>query len=603
MSERKPIYRMKIEKKKDLSIGTFDIETEGLYGDFIIGMTYNDGKICHFDTATEMFEYMLKFNKYTWYAHNGSRYDFVYIAKDLLQLIKEKYELQTINQAEKPIAFIITKGRKKVVIADSIPAIPSSLKAAAAAFCPELPKLDIGLADGVIFDKTDPVHIGYAERDVEALALVIERYREVIHSKFGVNPKYTGGSTAVQAWTRTIPEGEVYYMSSDEFRAFMRNAYSGGVVFVGSDMQKHYGARYVDFNAAYAWAMKQGVPKGNPVWTIEYEKDVPGFWHVIATVPEGLPIGVLQYKTKTGGVWATGTFESYACTEEIEFAKTLGYSIEVLEGCIYPDGLFHPFDEFIDMCQEMEIQGGAYKPTAKIMRNSLYGKFGMKDTSQVLKFTQDDVDETWIHCLDDKGQVIDGMYLHEEPNNSPFLMIQWAAYITMWQRLRMFKVMYTVGIEHVLYGDTDSLVFDSQETFQRAVDLGLIEVGKMYGQVKVEHKCEWFQQIGPKSYHLIDQETGEWMGKMKGIPYTYRTREIFEAATEGVYTQVEGIRSGRSLMYVLKNNPSEFSVQMRRSPSNIQNSSGWRVIASGNIRPVHIEKKEEISWKSLSTCL
>src|SRR5690348_7102173 len=125
----------KATKFKPLDLGTFDIETVGIGGEYLGGMT-NSYQFEHkfHRRAGSLFRELLAYPGKTWFAHNGAAFDFTYFAaflKDWVTAEGEGRTLETVSQGDKVIGVVLkTEGQKRkdqIVIRDSYALIPSSL--------------------------------------------------------------------------------------------------------------------------------------------------------------------------------------------------------------------------------------------------------------------------------------------------------------------------------------------------------------------------------------------------------------------------------------------------------------------------------------------
>jgi hypothetical protein len=168
--------------------------------------------------------------------------------------------------------------------------------------------------------------------------------------------------------------------------------------------------------------------------------------------------------------------------------------------------------------------------------NSLYGKFGELREKEVAKGDDPDqgfyrrpcnvpkelVWETepkfdWRYDPSDypEGDTVDGMEWSawgtfqvtagqvEGPNSIPPI----AAHVTDYARMLLYKAMTTVGLENVLYCDTDSLMIASEHVSRLE---GQIDETRL-GALKIEGVTESFSISGCKDYRFGDER------KRKGI--------------------------------------------------------------------------------------
>ena len=616
----KPLFRYVTKGTKNKQkYATFDIETHGLGGEFLMaGVKLEDqDEVIYFNTAAFLVEFMFKHKEYRYYAHNGARYDFVYLVPDILKEVAQRQaDCELIQQGAKVIGFLIKLNKKTLDIRDSYPLLNSKLEKAATTYAPDLPKL-VGAIDfekGEVYDHENLEHRRYLERDCIALLSVIRAFEQRIYNLFGTPCGYTAGATAIHAWIAHIPEGHCYWRAQEEVELFIRKGYFGGYVFPGYCTGIHSDVTSIDFNGAYAWAMRQGVPCGTPIGTCHFHSEYPGIYLCIVHVPRDIDFPPIPSRDRATGmlVWLTGTFETTVTSLEIEYGKTKGITFEVVEG-YYWRRLEHPFSQFLARCELLELAGGASKEAAKIMRNSLYGKFGTKIEQESLFLynpsAQPKIDGTWRPYHDETGQMHYGMGVKVEKPDARYIQPHWAAWITATQRIRLFQCFDAIGIERIRYADTDSIKADTLAIL-RLVDVGLVTLstaktgpGRYYGSAKVDEKYQWFEVLGVKNYRGILAD-GTFVGKTKGIPkassdgyYTcliagekkrITAQELYELASLGKLPEVHFI-SMNGIIQVMKHQV-EVSIERKRRIGRLEGSKSWKVTIQGLIRPYHSTK-------------
>lgn len=629
----KPLFRY-VQKgtRNKQKYAAFDIETNGLGGEFIMaGVKLEDrDEVLYLGSASELVDFMFTHKEYRFYAHNGARYDFVYLVPDILRVVaQKKADCELIQQGAKVIGFRIKLNKKTLDIRDSYPLLNTSLDRAARTYCPKLPKLtgSIDFEHGEIYDHNDPTHRAYLNRDCIALLATIRAFEIRILELFGTPCGYTAGSTAIHAWIAHIPEGHAYWRAREEVELFCRKGYFGGYVYPGFSIGVHSDVTSIDFNGAYAWAMRQGVPCGTPVATCRYLNDYPGIYLCVVTVPMDIAFPCIPSRNKSDGMllWLTGTFETTITSMEIEYGKTKGITFKVVSGYYWPR-VEYPFSEFLDRCERLELAGGAAKEAAKIMRNSLYGKFGTKLLQECLFLydpsDQPKIDGTWTPYHEQSGENIgemhEGVGIRFEKADARYIMPHWAAWITATQRLRLFKCFDVIGIEQVRYADTDSVKANTLAIL-RLVDVGAVTLstaetgpGSYYGSAKVDEKYHWFEVLGVKNYRgILTPESAlekgldhPFVGKTKGIPKASKdgyydvvlaghhckitAEELYERASRGEFPEVHFV-SMNGIIQVMRHQVA-VSQKRKRRIGRLDNSKSWKVKPGGFIRPYHSTK-------------
>ena len=503
-----------------------DIETAGLTGAFIYaGWKAEDSDTYHTtDSLDSLVNYILDNPQYCYYAHNGG-FDYRYLVPYLRchpRVAKLSYTVQ--NRSRIIRVKVHSRHAKRVIeLRDSMAVFQCSLEKLTQTFCPELVKL-VGAIDfeHETFDVHNSLHLDYLRRDVLGLLTAMVRADETMYRAFGVHLRVSAAATAMAAYRRTIEPNTTYYSPRKEVDEFVRRAYYGGRVYY-KDTLKHINVSTIDMNAMYATAMREGVPVGSGIATAREVHGKPGFYRCTINTPrQGIPCVPLRDTGKL--CWPTGTFDSYVDLSTIQYARQQGIHVAVHEG-YYFDSIAYPFRQFIDTCERLELEhpDSALASVAKLMRNSLYGKFGSRADHAEYQSSIADPGGEWtpvIDPLEAELREIDGLWTRETSSHYDYMHPEWAAWITATARRLLYINVHRLGADNVIYIDTDSITVPS---FIIA-DSGVV-IGAGYGKWKVETNYEWFQALGPKQYHGRTTD-GRWKVRNKGVP----TRLISETA-------------------------------------------------------------------------
>lgn len=579
----RPDYYARCGPGKRPKFAAFDFETAWLGGPVTFCTYYTEGMledgfdvgvISKGDIVQQMFFIMCSNPEYTWFAHN-MQYDARYFI-ERLEEIRDRVQFFLRTDSD---VFMITvslpeitdaKGRTAtLVIRDSYALWPEKLAKLAEHFCPELPKGDLDF-EKVSFDPKNPEHVAYAKRDAEALLVGLVRFNALLYQHFGVNVRTTTASTALAAWQRTLGKEDRYY-NSKVSEEFVRSGYYGGLVFLTST-GKFNGAITYDRNSSYPAEMLGGhFPEGPPTRCRYIHDQYLGLYDVSCTAPDGLVVPILPKRDSQGIVWPSGTFRTVVTSDEIKFARSHGYIIhQVHDGMIWPKTC-SPFSEFINKCRDIRFTWpkSALDQVAKRMQNSTYGKYGSKRTRRKLYTT--------LPLEEQIGCEVWGDYLiREEYAEDMQCLPQWAVFITARARLALLSVIYQVGPENVLYGDTDSVTLKPGFTLPEGTD---------YGEWKKEKTWSEFRARGPKIYAGRKEGEEEITGAAKGIPKgQWKKSGIFEAILDGAEAEPVKYKRLEKFIQVLKTRHlGEYDAH--RNLSSLANSRSWRLNSDGRVRP------------------
>lgn len=559
----------------DVIVGAIDTETAGLGGKLlmcqwgILGQIYTDSSP---DMVKNMFDFVLQYAKPAiWYSH-FAQYDWRYFLDYFTEC---EYNIEIGMRTDTDIYEIrITNAEgEQVILRDSYALFNSPLEKLAKSFCPEIPKLSIDIEN---FNPHDPEHIAYAKRDIDILLKGMPRLFDMLYEHFGVHAGPTTAGTSLRAWQKTLPDESIYNASEyGPQEEFIRQAYYGGLVFLTNNVAQKDCVTF-DINSSYPSQMeKHGVPYGRTIESVDYKNGKPGIYRCRVRAPENLVVAILPARNERGSMrWYKGEFDTTITNIEMEFAELHGYEIlEVYEGMYFEETVF-PFNDFVGLCKiiRFAFPEQAEELLAKLMQNSLYGKFGTRRERLRMMNVHNMEDEDFIGACpyDDAGL----WYIKKELDEEMKCLPQWAVFITARARLHLLETVYRIGPENVIYGDTDSITV--KKGFEHMVD-----VGKEYGQWKPEKEWEIFRAIAPKVYSGI-LVGGKWKGAAKGLPRKGMTdvnwKELLEDGKSSAKTM-----SLTSLRVTMKNGVKQ-AKELKRNSSDLRNSSNFVADPSGNVR-------------------
>lgn len=569
-----------------------DVETDGLRGDLVYWTAACE---CRPDDVTtgrgarDLWRHVTAHSgrehanrDHVWWAHNGGEYDYLYLIDPIREAVGAgTHTAAPVTRDTTTIGWRLSTGRNRTDLRDSYALMPASLRALAASLAPDLPKLDIGLADGVRFDPDDPVHRDYAARDTVATLAVLTRFRSMLAERFdGCLPSWSTASTALRAWSLGLRPGERYPPLQAGAVPLARAGYYGGIVHLGS-VEWHADVVTLDVNSMYPTAMREdGVPAGVPWRVASFDQRRPGMYDVTVTVPVDQPFTFLGQRTAVGLAWPTGTFRTILTSAELVAARERGIGWVVHGGIVWPR-VVHPFVHYVDKIEAMRAEGGASGTVGKLMGNGLYGKFGSRPIRDEWMLAAERPGPEWTpppYDATDPDAVAAFAWLWvrtDVPLVAPYLLPHWAAWITAAARLRLLRLAEAVG--SVLYADTDS-VTAPREAVTAAIGAGRVTIGSGFGQVKVERSWSRFRALGPKVVQGVDADTGASIYKAKGIP-----RDQVAAAFDPGRPAV-GWDSANGSLRVLQGQP--MTTARTRRLSTLDHSVAWRMV-DGVVRPVN----------------
>lgn len=512
MKNKRPLlYQRKNVRNSEIEFAAFDTETEGLGGKLLsiqCGCMDERNFFSGPNMLEKFFEFLRCYPKpvihYAHFAQYDWRYILDYIEKNEIKCALSMRTERDIYQ----IKILGEKSSEDIIMRDSFALWPGTLKGLAESFCPDLPKLEIDIEN---YNPNNPDHREYAMRDIEILIVGLKRLDLMLREYMGVGVAATTASTAMKSWQNSLRSDEIYNGSRNgEIEDFIRSAYYGGIVFL-TTTRLIVNCETFDINSSYPYVMSTMLmPDGVPVRSTRWNSAHFGIYKCVVRAPDNLVIPILPSRNKNGSMrWLSGEFETICTNVELIFAAKHGYEIiEITEGILFPLKV-SPFSPFVEKCKSLrkEHKGQPPEQIAKLMQNSLYGKFGSRRERTELFHPENQQDELGAFPFNGSEY----WFTRTQPNDEDMLVKpEWAVFITAFARLRLLETAYSVGIENIVYGDTDSLTV-------LAGNADKIDVGEDYGQFKLEKCWQSFRAIAPKVYVGI-LDNGEMKGRAKGMP-------------------------------------------------------------------------------------
>jgi DNA polymerase elongation subunit (family B) len=463
------------------------------------------------------------------YAHNGGSFDFLSCIA-WLKLHVEEYDLHHFaTQGPALLSFHVSpageankvkrrKGAKRPrdwIFVDSLRMLPMSLKEAARAFGCETQKGEMNLAT----PEDDSSWEVYHAADMRSLYEAIVKVRGLLEG-FGGEIMMTAPSAALRLLQRRYLKEKIWRNKhfvgcKDETckgcaHAFVRKAYKGGRVEMFTREGKNL--HYYDINSSYPAAMLEHMPVGPMIHTRPVRRDF-GFyqtqWHehklvafVDATVfiPHDCPVPPLPLHHPDSGklVFPVGRFRGVWDAVELELVEVVGGRVEELH-----EMLTYPASPVLaDMMEALYAMRDKSKPTydegmaklAKLICNSLYGKFGQRPERTEVLFPKNGIaPEGAVPAGGDPFEAT--LWYMQTEEDAAHIIPQIAAHVTSLARVRLWHAMWIITQRggHLYYCDTDSVVTDI--TLPESNDLG---------KLKAEFPCQHLHGVfvRPKVYML-----------------------------------------------------------------------------------------------------
>jgi hypothetical protein len=428
-----------VDLEYDEKIGVLDFETFGYKGDGLGNQRAFAGGWCRsdriemlyinqFETSEAFVLRVIKSifadkgnNELTFYCQNLGRFDSLLLLSGALD--SQGYKVKGMWKDDRILSLKITEieSGKSIKILDSLQLLKESLREVLKSFncntlkgifpyrfmnesrlnyVGEVPPLKY--YDGIDYSEYERLkdHIWsakeetfkYLENDLKGLLEVVLQFSKLYYAKYNLNiTKY-----------RTLPALSIALFSSKYYddlypiklvkgrlEKVIRQGYFGGNV----DVFEHViegEAFYYDMNSQYPNAMLNDMPVGDPILT--NENDLENFFgfcfgKVIPPSEERLKNLYIQYRNEDGTVSCPREpFERIIFSEEIKAGKEDGYEFEMYGGYRFNRGK-GVFNSFVtDLYNDKKNNSNpVIRKIAKYSLNSLYGKFGQKDATTIIK--------------------------------------------------------------------------------------------------------------------------------------------------------------------------------------------------------------------------
>lgn len=357
----------------------------------------------------------------------------------------------------------------------------------------------------------------YCKRDVEIMVRSWLEWMQFLDKHELGNFKITIGSTALSAWRHRFMSHKVFIHTDERALTLEREAYHGGRTECFWAGERDDGPfYYVDVNNMYGYILsKMEYPAG--IWNYTDKPDISRLLRklekqaVVARVLVDITDPVFPLLHGNITIYPVGKFITTLTSPELILAFERGWMRDVYTMAWYRRApLFSSYiREFHELRMTYRHAGNeGYEQIAKMMMNSLYGKFGQSGFDQRRIGDARD-NETWSQIVVNAqthkisrmfalgGGVFEETKRGESANSFPAI----AAHVTAYARLYIFHLMTVAGRQHVYYTDTDSMIVD-QQGHDNLKDM--LDPDKL-GYMKIEHQSQNLAIYAPKDYIMGDR--------------------------------------------------------------------------------------------------
>ena len=243
--------------------------------------------------------------------------------------------------------------------------------------------------------------------------------------------------------------------------------------------------RGYDVNSLYPYVMSTfDMPVGDPIEIyftdpeiVTDEWDRFGFFDAEVIAPDNLIHPILQIHHNNRTISPVGSLSGNFLSEELKNALKFGYKIIVSKGVQFQRA--NIFEGWVNDQYKLRLEhpkGSPMNFIAKILLNSLYGRFGMKDDLGFFSLLTDKEFSDILKSKSSVEEIISFRDKHlvkfksditlDEEIDSPFnnINIAIASAVTAYARIHMSQFKHPTFLKdhniNLYYSDTDSLYFD-----------------------------------------------------------------------------------------------------------------------------------------------
>lgn len=462
----------------------------------------------------------------TIYFHNLGRFDGIFLLKHLA-LYHPNYTVQPLMRDNRlyEIAVYSKKKRHLFTFRDSLHLLPGKLDDLAKNLCPELGSKGSISYENVTLESLSIMKdslLDYMVQDILLLGGIMQSFQDICYKAYQADivKKITIASLALSIFREKYYDENKHciHIPNQNEDTFIRRGYYGG----HTDAYTPYGNNlyFYDVNSLYPFVMKEfTMPGGTPVWHSDLESmtldSMFGFIEAFVECPKSINKPFLPYRDNKDGtlIFPTGSFVGVYYSEELKYARDIGYTIIPICGYLFEE-MESPFKDYVNSLFESrsnakKMGNNALSYVYKLLLNSLYGRFGINPQSTKTEMCNKSrrnrlfrraefIDEVFIRedlymvsYLTNPGK---GPSYWEPPKNSA---VQLSAAITACARIYMYKY---ISREDCFYTDTDSIVLSNPLPDE---DVSSSVLGKF----KLEDRILEGYFLAPKCYCYTTEES------------------------------------------------------------------------------------------------
>jgi len=373
-----------------------------------------------------------------------------------------------------------------------------------------LPKYDIDFRIA-----SDERLLTYCHRDTEIISTMFGQWLDYLSDKDLGRLAITLASQAMTTFRYKFLTHKIYIHNNPILSEYERASYHGGRVeifrrgkIVGNSIYK------LDINSMYPYIM-QKYPMPVEVKGVEYHpkhskiKELIHKYYCIARVAVDTPTPVYPMVHNNRLIFPIGKYITTLSQPELIYAYKQGH-IASMHSVYYYDTapIFNGFVDFFYNERQTHKRNNDITRSycAKILMNSLYGKFGQRRDIEIANEYVDDEEyvSRSVYVVDSNKtyrEVILGynrMVYEEKADIAKHTFYAIASAVTAYARMYLWEIMSLAGLHNVYYVDTDA-IFTNREGFRNVYNL--IDSRKL-GMLDIEEKTHKLILHGAKDYQF-----------------------------------------------------------------------------------------------------
>lgn len=318
--------------------------------------------------------------------------------------------------------------------------------------------------------------IKYCMNDVTILRLAVEHYIQFLRENELGNFGCTLASQAMNAFKAKFMQHEIFIHAHEGAIELERQSYFGGrteCFFIGTANKDLYFK--VDINSMYPYLMRNNV---FPTKMLTYRNIITKQqlellskkYIYIANIIVDNHTRAIPKRFNAKLCFPTGLFSTTLCKPELDLLDSMNIKYKIQSIAFYESAPI--FKEYVDWMYEKRLQfrnegNEQYQYFCKLLMNSLYGKFGQRNTTWD-SIGHDGTFESDVTTIIDheskenfRIKKINGELFKEgelQEGYDSFVAI--ASFVTSYSRAYLYRLITVAGENHCFYMDTDSLIVD-----------------------------------------------------------------------------------------------------------------------------------------------